>query len=181
MTRSQESGQQLVVHAHDDTRSLDKLDEILLTGELNVEIVDDPNEISRQIVAQLLNAADDEELQNFGNATGWRELQDIPVELHGFRWQASSFEGEGAPVYFIVSATRLDTGERVTLTTGSMNVLAQLSNMARRGTLVGSVWMLHQADNPTRQGYRPLWLVQPDEVKRANRERAAAATEAAAG
>lgn len=156
-----------VVHAHSDLASLDRLDEILLTGELNVEIVDDPNEISRQIVAQLLASESDEELQNFGNATGWRELPDVPMELHGFRWQASSFEGEGAPVYFIVSATNLESGERVTLTTGSMNVLAQLSNMARRGTLVGSVWMLHVADTPTKQGYRPLWLIQPPAVREA--------------
>lgn len=170
--------QEMVVHSHADTASLDLLDEILLTGELNIEIVDDPNEISRSIVAQLLQAGDDEELQNFGNATGWRELIDVPVELHGFRWQASSFEGEGSPVYFIVSATRMDTGERVTLTTGSMNVLAQLSNMARRGTLLGSVWMIHQADNPTRQGYRPLWLVQPEGVLAANREARAAAAQA---
>lgn len=168
-------GQTLVVHSHADEASLRQLEEILSTGELEVEIVDDPNEISRSIVQQLLAAEDDEALQDFGNAIGWRELLDVPVELQGFRWQRSTFEGEGgAPVYFVVAATRLDTGDRVTLTTGSMNVLAQLTNMARRGTLVGGVWQLHQAENPTKAGYRPLWLVQPDSVKQAAAERKAA-------
>lgn len=159
---------EIVVHDDSSARSLDALDEILLTGELNVEIVDDPNEISRQIVAQLLSAKSDSELQNLGDATGWSELMGVPMELHGFRWQRSSFEGEGSPVYFIVKATRLDTGAPVTLTTGSLNVLAQLSNMARRGTLAGSVWALTQAETPTRNGYRPFWLVQVEARDRAD-------------
>lgn len=154
------------VHSSTEVAALDQLDEILLTGELNVEIVDDPNEISRQIVAQLLAADSDEELENFGNATGWRELMSVPMELHGFRWLPSTFEGQGSAVFFVVSATRMDTGERVTLTTGSMNVLAQLSNMARRQTLVGAVRELVEASE-TRQGFKPLWLRTPDSIKQA--------------
>lgn len=163
-----------------DVASLNELDEILRTGEMNVEVVDDPDSISRSIIDQLLAADSDEALQDFGNATGWRELLDVPVELHGFRWRVSEY-AEGAPIYFIVSGTRLDTGDRVTLTTGSLNVLAQLSNMARRGTLVGGIWQLHQAEKPTRAGFKPLWLIQPPEVKeavKAAREAAQAANEA---
>lgn len=156
--------------------TLDRLDEILLTGDIGgAEIVDDPAEIARSIVQQLLTAENDEELQDFGNAEGWKNYLDIPMELHGFRWRASTIEGEGSPIYFIVSAIKLDDGSRKVLTTGSMNVLAQLSNMARRGTLNGSVWMLTEADKLTARGYKPMWLVQPEAVKQANRDRAAAA------
>lgn len=155
-----ESSQVIAVRSHADVVSLDELDRILLTGELNVEIVDDPNEISRQIVAQLLAAETDDELENFGNAVGWRELAGVPMEIHGFHWRPSSFE-EGAPVYFVVSATRLDTGEPVTLTTGSMNVLAQLSNLARRNQIPGAVRILFESENPTKAGFRPLWLKRP--------------------
>lgn len=157
-----------------DVAALDQLDEILRTGEVNVEVVDDPDSISRSIIAQLLAADSDEALQDFGNAVGWRELLEVPCELHGFNWRVSDY-AEGAPIYFIVSATRLDTGERVTLTTGSLNVLAQLSNMARRGTLVGGIWQLHEADKPTKAGFKPLWLVQPEQVREANRKAAAEA------
>lgn len=155
-----------------EVASLDELDEILRTGEMNAEVVDDPDSISRSIIAQLLGADSDEALQDFGNATGWRELLDTPIELHGFRWRVSDYQ-EGAPIYFIVSGTRLDTGERVTLTTGSLNVLAQLSNMARRGTLVGGIWQLHEAEKPTKAGFKPLWLVQPESVKTAAKAAAA--------
>lgn len=154
--------------------SLDELDTILRTGEVNAEVIDDPEEISRGIMEQLLSATSDDELQDFGNAVGWKELLDVPIELRGFRWRVSEFV-EGAPIYFIVSGTRLDTGDGVTLTTGSLNVLAQLSNMARRGTLIGGVWQLHEAAKPTKAGFKPLWLVQPEPVKEAARARAAAA------
>lgn len=151
-----------------DVASLNELDEILRTGEMNAEVIDDPDSISRSIIDQLLGADSDEALQDFGNAQGWRELLEVPIELHGFRWRVSDY-AEGAPIYFIVSGTRLDTGDRVTLTTGSLNVLAQLSNMARRGTLVGGVWQLHEAEKQTRAGFKPLWLVQPDAVREAAR------------
>lgn len=163
-----------------DVASLDQLDEILRTGEMNIEVIDDPDSISRSIIDQLLAADSDEQLQDFGNATGWRELLEVPIELRGFRWRVSEY-AEGAPIYFIVSGTRLDTGDGVTLTTGSLNVLAQLSNMARRGTLVGGVWQLHEAEKATKAGFKPLWLVQPEQVRQAAREAAqAAAAEPAA-
>jgi hypothetical protein len=169
-------GQELVVSGSStDLATLDRLDEILLTGDLGgVEIVDDPDEIRRSIVQQLLAAEDDAQLQDFGNAEPWGNYFDVPMELESFTWRTSTIEGEGSPVYFIVAANDLEAGVRRVLTTGSSNVLAQLSNMARRGTLAGSVWMLHEADKATARGYKPHWLVQPEAVKQAARDRAAA-------
>ena len=46
------------------------------------------------------------------------------------------------------------------------NVMAQLSNMARRGALVGSVRYLYQSDKATRAGFKPLWLRQPERPRR---------------
>ena len=150
---------ELVTRASSDLASLDEFDRIL-TGQADappVEVIDDPAEISRQIIMQLLAATTDEELQNFGNATGWRELENVPVVLKGFRWRPSSFD-EGGPLYVIVNAINAETGEQLVLTTGSANVLAQLSNMARRGTLVDSVWQLVKSEKTTANGYRPLHL-----------------------
>jgi hypothetical protein len=159
---------EIVVRSDSSRASLDELDEILLTGELNVEVVEDPEQMGREIVAQLLSATSDAELESFGDAVGWREFavpasrpeDGTPMEIRGFRWRPSSFE-EGAPVFFVVRATRLDTGSPVTLTTGSLNVLAQLSNMARRGTLVGAIRVLVEKDEKTKGGFKPLWLVTP--------------------
>ena len=156
-----------------DLVSLDEFDKIL-TGQVEPpEVVDDPDEISRQIIMQLLGAETEAELENFGQAQGWRELQDIPMELQGFRWRPTSFD-EGGPVYVIVNATRLDTGEAVVLTTGSANVLAQLSWLARHGRLPGAIKMLTRAHKDTARGFRPLWLKTPPGVTNPDTDAAAA-------
>lgn len=150
----------LAVRSSSDLAQVEELEAILL-GEKGVpEVVDDPEQIQKEIMAQLLAAESDEELEQVGSAIGWRDLLGVPVQLAGFRWRPSSFE-EGAPVFFVVTGTRLDTGERVALTTGSGNVLAQLTNMARRDTLVGAVRMAEQSDKPTKSGFRPYWLRTP--------------------
>jgi hypothetical protein len=155
--------QEIAVRNHADVAALNDLEGILLGEKELPEIVDDPADIQREIMAQLLSAESDAELESVGSATGWRELAGIPMELHGFRWRPSSFE-EGAAVFFVVDATRLDTGQRVALTTGSGNILAQLVNMARRNTLVGSVRALEIADRETKSGFRPNWLRTPPEA-----------------
>lgn len=165
---------EIAVRKSTDIAALDELEKILL-GETDVpEVVDDPAQISKEIMAQLLAAESDEELEQVGSATGWRELPGVPMELHGFRFRPSSYE-EGAPVFFVVDATNLVTGERMVLTTGSGNILAQLTNMARRGTLVGAIRCLEIADTPTRQGFRPNWLRTPTQpmIERAKEEAAA--------
>jgi len=150
----------VAVRKSTDLAQLDELEKILLGDSELPDVVEDPAEIQREIMAQLLGAESDEELEAVGNAIGWRELPGVPMEIHGFRWRPSTYE-EGAPIFFVVSATRLDTGQRVALTTGSGNILAQLTNMARRNTLVGAIRALEIADTPTKQGFRPNWLRTP--------------------
>lgn len=156
MTDSQNT---IAVRSSTDLAQITELEEILLGGKVP-DVVDDPADIAREIVAQLLSAESDEELESMGAATGWRELEGVPMQLSGFHWRPSSFD-EGAPVYFVVRATRLDTGDKIVLTTGSQNVLAQLANMAKRGTLAGAIRELHRAETPTANGFYPLWLRTP--------------------
>lgn len=152
--------QDIEVRKSTDLAQVEELEAILL-GEKGVpEIADDPAEIQKEIMAQLLSAESDEELEQVGNATGWRSLVGVPIEISGFRWRPSRYE-EGAPVFFVVTGTNLVTGERVALTTGSGNVLAQLTNMAKRGTLVGAVRMVEEADKETKSGFKPYWLRTP--------------------
>lgn len=150
----------IVVRKSNDLAQLSELERILLTDEA-VEVVDDPEQMSKEIMAQLLGAESDEELENFGNAQGWRDLEGVPMLIHNFRWRPSDFE-EGASVYFVVDATRLDEGERVILTTGSRNVLAQLTNLAKRGRLPGAVRQITKAKKATRGGFFPLMLTTPE-------------------
>lgn len=162
-----EASQALVrLRSSADLAQVTELEEILLSGQLpDAQVMTDPEEAQRQIIAQLLSAQTDDELENFGNAISWQDLKGVPVEIHGFRWLPSQYE-EGPAVFMVVSATKLDDGERVVLTTGGANIMAQLANMAKRGTLVGAIRELTEGTK-TRQGYVPLWLRTPENVRAA--------------
>lgn len=152
----------LVVRSSSDLASLTELERVLLNDE-EVEFVDDPQAMQREITAQLLGAESDEELEAFGQAVGWQELLNVPVTIYGFRWRPSDFE-EGASIYFIADVARQDTGERLAVTTGSRNVLAQLTNLAKRERLPVTRY-LAKSEKPTRGGFHPLWLRTPDDVE----------------
>lgn len=161
-----ETSQALVrLRSSTDLAAITELEDALLTGELSSEVLSDPVEQQRQIIAQLLNAESDDELENFGNAVGWRELMGVPIEIRNFRWLPSQYD-EGPAVFMVVQGTRLDTGEQVVLTVGGANVMAQLANLAKRGRLVGAVRELTEGSK-TRQGFTPLWLQTPEGVRAA--------------
>lgn len=157
------TGQELVTRSSQDLASLDDFDAILLGAKAATVVETDPEEIQRQIVAQLLAAESDEELEQFGNAIPWHTLEGVPMQIFGFRWRPSDY-AEGSPVYVIVNAERLDTAERVVLTTGGLNILAQLSNLARRGRLP-AIRELKVSEKKTKAGFAPLWLVTPEAEK----------------
>lgn len=143
-----------------DLASLNELAETMRSNE-RVEIVDDPEQISREIFEQILGSKTDADLNQMGQATGWRELEGVQVKLGAdFRWRPSSYT-EGAPVFLVVPAEKiLPEGvlEPVILTTGSRNVIAQLMNLAGRGTFQGRIVSLQRAEKPSAKGFYPLWL-----------------------
>lgn len=155
-----DTSNEIAVRSSSDLAALDEFDSILTGQTEPPEVVDDPDEISRQIIMQLLSAESEAELESFGQTLGWRDAEGIPMQIQGFRWRPSSFD-EGGPVFVIVNAFRLDTGEAVVLTTGSGNVLAQLSWLARHGKLPGAVRELVKAEKATTRGYYPLMLRTP--------------------
>ena len=162
-----EASQSLVrLRSSSDLVQLDELKEILLSGSLpDQEVMSDPAEAQRQIIAQLLDAQSDDDLENFGNAISWADMKGVPIEIRGFRWLPSQFD-EGPAVFMVVQGTRLDTGEPVVLTTGGANVMAQLANLATRGSLVGAIREMVEGSK-TRQGFTPLWLQTPEGVRQA--------------
>lgn len=143
--------------------SLDELQAILLDELEPPEVSSDPEAITREILTQILNAETDEDMLAIGKATPWQELLGLPVEIRSFKWLHSRYD-QGAKVFFVVTATRGDTGEAVVLTTSGQNVLAQLINLARRERFP-SWWKLVEAEKETKNGHKPLWLVQADQPK----------------
>jgi hypothetical protein len=158
-------GAELVVQRSNDLAALIDLGRVLTTGQFDSEIIEDPEQISRQIVEELLAAETDEELEQVGNASGWLDFEGVPVEVRGFRWRKSDYD-EGAAIYLIVQATDMRDGASLVLTTGSKNVIAQLINLARRDRFP-TVKILTRADKPTKGGFYPQWLKStPEEIQR---------------
>lgn len=169
--------QALVVRSSTNVAALDEFDDAILNG-TSVELLDDPDVIAREIVAQLLAATTDEELEPT-EAESWRELPDVPIELREFTWRKSSIDpnerADGAlDIFVVLHGFALDGyGNRVrpvVLTTGARNVLAQISNMARRGVLSGKIRAIRPASKKTKRGFEPLWLYTPEEVVAARAE-----------
>jgi len=170
MAQAQEKtavGLELAVRDSSSLAALDEFDAILRGVKNPTEVISDPGEIQREIIERLLNAETDEQLENFGTAEGWQEnLLDVPVEIYGFRWMKSDFtDNDGsAPVYVLVDLIRLDDGSRLLVTTGSFNVMAQLSNLARRERFP-AVKQLTLVEKATKSGYHPLYLKTPDQSR----------------
>lgn len=169
---------QTVTMSQGTSRDLAKLPELekILTGETEIgpdeaQAADDPAEVSRQILMEILSCETEDELEMFGQAEGWRDLAarsvahnglpagpGVPVLIRGFRWRRSEFtDGGGFPLYFLVEAVRVDTGRPVVLTTGAGNVMAQLIVLARLQKLP-CVRVATEPEKPTSRGYWPLWL-----------------------
>jgi hypothetical protein len=135
----------------------------ILLGEQDApppEFVDetDPDEMSRQILAQILASETVQDVFSVvGEAHGWREYADVPVELHGFRWRPSD-KYEASKFFLIVFATDLTNGESLALTTGSMNIIAQLVALADQDSLEGTKVKLVIPEKTTKAGFRPLHL-----------------------
>lgn len=101
------------------------------TGGLPFAAADDAGETA--VLERLARAETTDALFNDGAATGWGELVDVPVEVHGFRLLPSTMEG--AITFAVVDIYRLDEGERTVVTTSSRGVLVQLL----QGVLVGAI------------------------------------------
>lgn len=166
------------VYSGTDLAQLADLERILTapSDDMSVQVPDvndDPEAVSREIIAQLLGAESDDELEN-RRALSWRnELSGVPLELRSFSWRPSTFKkDDGTPqglrVFFVVQAVRLDTGELVTTTTGSANVLAALVNLAKRGRIPGAIRQLEKLPE-TRNGFTPLILTTPAQYREQDR------------
>lgn len=154
----------IAVRTSTDMDALNELENILRTGVgPNQSVESDPEAIQREIIAELLDAETDDELEFVGNAEGWQDMEGVPVVIQGFRWRPSEYD-KGSPVFAVVYATRVDDGARVVLTCGSGGVMAQLCNLAKRNRLPGAIRALKRADKPTKGGFYPLRLVTPPGV-----------------
>src|SRR5207248_2189561 len=112
-----DESQSVVVRRSVDLQAVNELERALLEGQAPMEVDRDPEDVAREIIAALLAATDDEELERL-EAEGWGEFEGVPFEVHDFAWRPSSFD-EGQPVFLVVRAISLEDGSPHVLTTGS--------------------------------------------------------------
>lgn len=158
------------VYSSTELAQLSSLEALLLDPNVEIpEVLEEPEQISREIMQRLMNAGSLNELE-VRKPLGWRrDLADVIVVVHGFQWRPSKYraggeradEGTGGPnVYFVVDGTRTDTGERGPITTGSANVLAQLVACAKLQAFPVQAKLIELPS--TSRGFNPLALTFPE-------------------
>lgn len=156
-----EQGTEIAVRQSTDPVKVDMI-KAVLRGEMDAsELAPAGNseEAQKRMFEQILNAADDAEMENLGASTPWQELAGVPVMIHGFDAAISDKkEGSGPPIFAVVDVTDMRTDERLTVTNGSWNVWAGLLNLVDRGEIPGAIRVL-EIGAETRSGGRPQRLV----------------------
>jgi hypothetical protein len=111
---------------------------------------------SMSIVAQILQATTVEELDAPWRDTDGEALIGVTFEAQSVTLHQSDYT-EGLGVFLRVEGVRLDNGEVVSFSTGSVSTVAQL---VRAFTLNAFPFVAEivKADRPTKKGYFPLHL-----------------------
>lgn len=134
------------------------VEQAITTGELDMPEVESNEDAHRAIVARILAADTPEALLQMTNTTPLQDMEGIALEVTDVRFMRSAYD-EGPPIYALVDAVNLETGEAVTITTGSLNVLAQLVAAKGKGWLP-----IRGVPTPSKQtaaGFKAWWLAAP--------------------
>lgn len=116
----------------------------------------DDSQAYEDIVAQLLNANGVDGLNAPWDTSKAAKLNGHRLKIESMTRRPSDY-GQGLGIYLVVKGTDLGTGERFTLTIGSVAVVAQLARMHAMDALPAVVELV-VADKLTSNGYRPIHL-----------------------
>ena len=105
------------------------------------------------ILATIATAERPEDLDAAWRSSGGKDLVGRPLEVRSIRRMPSDY-GQGLPFFLVVDGADLLTGEKVTLTTGSVGVVGALVIAHSRGWLPIRGTIV-ESDRPTESGYYP--------------------------
>jgi len=126
-----------------------------LRGKITVKI-EDPAEIQRQMMERILESENVEDILGRNAATHAQDILDRPLILNEVRYMRSKFK-DGLPVFAVLEVTDGETGENHAVTCSAQNVMTQAAMLWKLGALpIGIV--IRRAEEPTANGYYPLWL-----------------------
>lgn len=109
-----------------------------------------------RILEAIANAQDKTELDAPWRSSGLEELADIPLTVRGITKIPSDFPG-GLPWFLVVDAVNEESGEALTITTGAVSVVAQLTKAWAMGAFPLRVKAV-VAQRPSKSGYYPVHL-----------------------
>lgn len=119
-------------------------------------LVDDPTNVTLDIIGKILGATSADEVLGREEATHARDMIDTPFALTGVKFNRSTFDGDGPAFYAVLSGASED-GENVAVTCGARNVIAQAWKLADLDALPIKV-VIRQSAKPTAAGYHVMWL-----------------------
>lgn len=129
--------------------------EAALKGQLVVPI-EDPVEVQRRIVEQILEADNvDDILGNKALTTSGSDMLGVPFTLHAVQIMRSGMKG-GLGVFAVLDI-ELEDGKELKLTTGAGNVMAQAVALWRGDFLPYKV-MIVEAETESASGFKPQRL-----------------------
>lgn len=128
----------------------------VLLAEMKDRTETDPDEISRQIVNRILQAATAEEVLATGDVRGAREVLDQALLIHSIKINESDIV-DSIGVYMIVEVSDPDFGESFVVSTGSPHCMSQLYRLDELGALPCKA-KFTQSRKPTKSGFFPMRL-----------------------
>lgn len=127
-----------------------------LLKDMKDRVETDPEQISREIVNRILQAATADEVLATGDVRHARELLGQPLLIHSIKLNESDYT-DGAGIYMIVECSDPDFGESFAVSTGSSHCMAQLYRLSELGALPCKA-KFTQASKPTKNGNFPMRL-----------------------
>lgn len=117
----------------------------------------DPELAAFEVAARILQAETVDDILGETELLKARDILRKPFWLDGFDVRNSDFQ-DGSGVYMLMSIRLFDdTENRVQVTCGSTNVIAQCVRLQQLDALPAPVCFV-EASKPTKSGYYPLWL-----------------------
>jgi hypothetical protein len=122
----------------------------------SAQVLDDPEAVSRAIVHDILTAPSIDKVFQQRELTHARDVLDERLTILGVRWMQGDYDTTGPGFYAVVEATNED-GEKLQISCGARNVMAQLYRLAELDAFPITAAIV-ESGRATAAGYRPMTL-----------------------
>jgi hypothetical protein len=121
-----------------------------------LHVITNPEDISLEIALSILEGETVSDVFDRPAPVGTEEVIGQALRIQRVRWMQSQ-KNANVPIYALIEAVDADTGEKVLITCGATNVVAQLIAAEEHDWLPLDV-MFTVPKDPTARGYYPVTL-----------------------